>query len=99
MARLFPVLVRGARQVGVRLDTWGMDVLRQLRPYSHNPFLVLRPWGWWPWSVGGSAAPASRPLPAVAYDADRSRLPIGVTILWILLFFVVVALYGLAQEP
>jgi hypothetical protein len=35
----------------------------------------------------------------VVYDADRSRLPIGVTILWILVFFVVMALYGLTEEP
>jgi hypothetical protein len=40
-----------------------------------------------------------RRLPEVAYDADRSRLPIGVTILWILIFFVLMALYSLAQEP
>ena len=99
VARLFPVLVGGARQVGVRLEAWGVDVLRLLRPSLPNPLLALLMVSRWLRSVGGSAAPASRPRPAVAYDADRSRLPIGVTILWILLFFVVVALYGLAQEP
>jgi multicomponent Na+:H+ antiporter subunit D len=98
VARLFPILVGGARQVGSRLDTWGMDVLRRLRPYLHHPFLVLRTYGWWLRS-GGSASDTSRQRFEVEYDADRSRLPIGVTILWILLFFVIVALYGLAQEP
>jgi hypothetical protein len=70
-----------------------------LRPSIPNPLLILRVLGWWPRSVGGSASPASRRLPEVAYDADRSRFPIGVTILWILIFFVLMALYGLAQEP
>ena len=99
VARLFPVLVDGARQVGVCLETWGVDVLRLLRPALPNPFLVLLMVGEWLRSVGGSAAPAARWRPAAAYDADRSRLPIGVTILWILVFFVVMALYGLTEAP
>jgi multicomponent Na+:H+ antiporter subunit D len=98
-ARLFPLLVGGARQVGVRLETWSGDVLHLLRPSLPNPWLVLRIVGWRLWSVGGSAAPASHQRPEVMYNDDRSRLPIGVTILWILVFFVVMALYGLTEEP
>jgi hypothetical protein len=96
---LFPLLVGGARQVGVRLETWSGDVLHLLRPSLPNPWLVLRIVGWRLWSVGGSAAPASHQRPEVMYNDDRSRLPIGVTILWILVFFVVMALYGLTEEP
>ena len=95
IARLFAALVVGARQAGVHIETCGLSALRLLRQAVHHPMVVLRPFGRWPWSAGASVPPAARPWPEVVYDADRLRRPVGVTIFWILLFFVLVALYGL----
>ncbi len=97
LARLFPILVAGARQVGIHLNTWGLAELRRLWLYSQHPALVWRTLRHWPRSSGGAVPAASPPQPETGYDANHSRLPIGVTILWILLFFAMVALYGLIQ--
>jgi hypothetical protein len=98
LAHALPVLIQSARQAGLRLEAWGLALLRIIRPYVHNPFLMLRRLTGDPQHRSHSEARAAGTRPDVPYDADRYRLPIGRTILWVLLFFALLALYAWRRQ-
>jgi multicomponent Na+:H+ antiporter subunit D len=93
LAQYFPLLIAGARQVGQYLETRGLAWLRRLAPYFHNPFLVLSRVLGVAWPGQGKFSPTAVAATDLTYNEDRYRLPIGSTILWILIFFTLLTLY------
>jgi multicomponent Na+:H+ antiporter subunit D len=93
-AQLSAALISTARQIGLHLETRGLKLLRTARPYIQNPVLVLITYGY-PRNLWGQEQQRPRSaLTDMVYDEDRHRLPIGVTILWIVIFFTLLALYA-----
>jgi multicomponent Na+:H+ antiporter subunit D len=94
--------VAGARQIGMGLEGMRSSLLHHLLPYVQNPYLVMFKLGFWPRPIGGMQRHDS-PSPAqdarIPYDADTYRLPIGVTVLWIVICFTLAALYTLGRRP
>jgi hypothetical protein len=88
-----------ARQVGSGLEAARATLLRSLIPYVQNPFLALRTFGLW--SLPSARIPRASHLTADtdnAYDENTYRLPIGITVLWIVLCFTLAVLYALGCQ-
>ena len=91
---VFVHLIAFARRMGAELEGWGVGVLQALLPYARNPYLVpdrltgaplhLPP-------IADEASPGGA-TPALAYDENRYRLPIGATVMWIVVFLAGLAL-------
>jgi multicomponent Na+:H+ antiporter subunit D len=97
-AQLCAVFIDGARQIGTRLEAWGLALRRTIRPYWHNPVLVLIRFAGYPQNLwGGEQQHPSTTVTDAPYDEDHYRLPIGTTILWIMIFFTLLALYAWAR--
>ena len=71
-------LVSVARRTGSSLQASGLHLIARAGRYFENPFLVL----------GGKPTDPA----ALAYDEDRYRQPIGLTILWVVVFLALLAL-------
>ncbi len=79
----FNHMITSARQTGIRLENTRRQLLTSINPYLQNPFLPsLR--------LGFHAPRLTSDTP---YNADTHRLPIGATILWVLIFFALTVLY------
>jgi multicomponent Na+:H+ antiporter subunit D len=80
---LFNYMITSARQTGTRLESVGYHLLAIVNPYLQNPFLPsLR-----------LSFHTQRLTPTMPYNADTYRPPIGASILWVLIFFVLTVLY------
>jgi multicomponent Na+:H+ antiporter subunit D len=84
-------LIACARQIGGALESARIRVIRAILPYAHNPFLVLI-------KLGIKPTPSHQHA-NVTYDENTFRLPIGITVLWIVLCFALAVLYTLSQQP
>ncbi len=83
LRRVFNHLITSARQSGTRLENVRHDLLATINPYLQNPFLPsLR--------LGFRTQKLTSNTP---YNADTYRLPIGATILWVLIFFALTVFY------
>jgi multicomponent Na+:H+ antiporter subunit D len=80
---LFNYMITSARQTGIRLESVGYHLLAMVNSYLQNPFLPSLRLGFH----------TQRLTPAIPYNADTYRLPIGASILWVLIFFVLTVLY------
>jgi multicomponent Na+:H+ antiporter subunit D len=95
------VLIATARQTGALIESWRTALLRTMMPYVNNPFLLPIRLGLGPRPLanaqpGNPARQNTSPAPQGAnltYDENKFRLPIGVTIFWIVVFFASIALY------
>lgn len=76
-------IVTAARQTGDRLEAMRLHLLATLQPYLQNPFLPSLRLGLY----------TRRLTPSAPYNADTYRLPIGASILWVLVFFALTAIY------
>ena len=88
----FSGLIGLARRTGGALEGCRVSVLRMLLPYARNPYLVSG-------RLAGSAlrlpTPADEAAPEadrLAYDENLYRLPIGSTVMWIVVFLAGLAL-------
>jgi multicomponent Na+:H+ antiporter subunit D len=91
---LVPVLnalIASARQVGYSLEQRRTILLRAIIPYVQNPFLALARFGVGPRSETDHPGLLARV--DTTYDENKYRLPIGVTVFWIVVFFATMALY------
>ncbi|ETW98561.1 MAG: hypothetical protein ETSY1_18200 [Candidatus Entotheonella factor] len=80
---VFNYMITSARQIGIRLEQVRLHLLATLYPYLQNPFLPSLQLGL-----------QTRRLTAdTPYNADTHRLPIGATILWVLIFFALIVFY------
>ncbi|MGQ4808849.1 NAD(P)H-quinone oxidoreductase subunit 2, chloroplastic [Candidatus Entotheonellaceae bacterium PAL068K] len=83
-----------ARRLGASLEQARTTLLRGLIPYVQNPFLAWTRLG--PnWRVVTCPPALQAPADDLTYDENRYRLPIGVTVFWIVVFFASMALYTL----
>ena len=89
---VFAHLIALARQAGTVLEAARASVLQALLPYARNPYLV-------PDRLTG--VPLHLPLvdddalpdgDRLVYDENRYRLPIGATVMWIVVFLAGLAL-------
>jgi multicomponent Na+:H+ antiporter subunit D len=95
LAQLLTACIGGARQIGGRLEAWSLAVLHTLRPYWQNPVLVLIRFAGYPPNLWAREQQCTSSASTdVAYDEDYYRQPIGVTILWVVSFFALLALYS-----
>ena len=94
----FGRLIDLARRTGAALEDGRVSFLRALLPYARNPYLV-------PDSLARSAlrlplvdeaAPAGDRR---AYDENLYRLPIGATVMWIVVFLAGLALTAFVAGP
>ena len=91
---VFAHLIVLTRQAGTVLEAFRARVLQALLPYARNPYLVpdrltgtplhLPP-------IADKASPGGA-MPALTYDENRYRLPIGATVMWIVVFLAGLAL-------
>jgi multicomponent Na+:H+ antiporter subunit D len=103
LAQGMAVLIATARQVGTLLESSRAALLQTIMPYLRNPSLLLTrldlhlptlpgaPFRNRAWQNPASLRQTNQPV----YDAQTFRLPIGITILWIVVFFASVVLYTL----
>ena len=83
---VFTRFIALARRTGGALEDCRTGVLRALLPYARNPYLVTET------LIGGPLPPVhgTEPLPpdadGLSYDENRYRLPIGATVMWIVVF-------------
>lgn len=96
LASTVAALVAGAKGIGTGLERSRTVALRAIMPYAVNPFLLIRRFGLEPRprpsrEDGGSTRARRERL---VYDENLYRLPIGVTVFWIVVFFVAIALYA-----
>jgi hypothetical protein len=87
----FNALIATARQAGIAIEQGRSALLRTVIPYFQNPFLAWK-------QLGLNHHPVTSPREMsepddMAYDENRYRLPIGVTVFWIVVFFAGMALY------
>lgn len=83
LRHVFNHFIASARQTGTRLEQVRLRLLATLNPYLQNPFLLSLRLGFY----------TQRFTLSAPYHADTHRLPIGATILWVLIFFALVVLY------
>jgi multicomponent Na+:H+ antiporter subunit D len=76
-----------ARQAGAALEATRLSLNRFLTPYLQNPFWLFMQFGLAPPSAN------STPPPPMAYNENTYRLPIGATVLWIVVCFSLAVLY------
>lgn len=79
----FNHMITAARQTGSWLENARRHLLTTLEPYLQNPFLPSLRLGFYTRGL----------TPTTPYNADTYRLPIGATILWVLIFFALTVLY------
>ena len=94
-------LVALSGQIGAALEGFRIGLLRSVIPYFHNPFLVLIRLGLGPHPrvhAEDTAPHAFEQDTAIPYDTNAYRLPIGMTVLWILIGFALVVLYVLGRR-
>ena len=82
----FALLIAFARRAGTNLEAYRVGVLQALLPYARNPYLV-------PGRLVGDPLPVVHGTDQVPpdgdrllYDENRYRLPIGATVMWIVVF-------------
>jgi hypothetical protein len=97
-AQLCAVCIAGVRQAGAGLEAWGLALRRTIRPYWQNPVLVLIKLVGYPQNLwGGEQQHPANVSTNAPYDEDHYRRPIGATILGIVIFFTLLALYAGAK--
>lgn len=83
LRQVFNHIILFARQSGSKLEQARLHMLDVINPYLQNPFLPsLR--------LGFHTQRLSSNTP---YNADTHRLPLGATILWVLIFFALTVFY------
>jgi len=85
-------LVAGAGRTGASLQAAGLDAVRRMTVYAANPFLVVSRAGLEPVVSAVLGTPRLDRREAAHYDENVSRLPIGVTVFWVVVGFSVLAL-------
>ena len=90
-------LIVSAQRIGATLEQKRIVALEAVTPYIQNPFLVLQRIGFTPSRISLSQPDGvtSQTPNHTAYDENTYRLPIGVTVFWIVVFFACMALYTL----
>ena len=89
---VFAHLIALASRVGVVLEGYRVDVLQALMPYARNPYLVPDRLTGAPLHLPPVADEASPDDARLVYDENRYRLPIGATVMWIVIFLAGLAL-------
>ena len=80
-------IISNARQVGYRLETSRLGLLIWLTPLLRNPFWLLMRLGLRPTATSDTIETE------IAYNENTYRLPIGSTVLWIVVCFSLAVLY------
>ncbi len=91
LVTLLNALISTARRAGAALEQDRTAILNTVIPYFQNPFLVLQRMGLTRRQPGPGSSAAER----TAYDENAYRLPIGMTVFWIVIFFACMSLYNL----
>lgn len=94
LASAFTALITVSRQTGSAIEQGRAAFLGAVIPYFQNPFLMSTWLGTRGREANGMRAHVSGPDNTL-YDENRFRLPIGVTVFWIVVFFAGIALYSL----
>ena len=89
---VFGRLIAIARLTGGKLEDCRTGVTRALLPYVRNPYLVPDRLAGSPLRLPTLAGEAARNGDGLAYDENRYRLPIGATVMWIVVFLAGLAL-------
>ena len=89
---VFAHLIALASRVGVVLEGYRVGVLQALLPYVRNPYLVPDRLTGAPLHLPSVADRASPDDARLVYDENRYRLPIGATVMWIVIFLAGLAL-------
>lgn len=91
-------MILAAQRFGAAVEASRIAVLQAILPYLRNPYLLVI-------KIVGPQQHVERILSGdpllqhhLVYDANRYRLPIGVTIFWIMVFFALAALYALGRH-
>jgi multicomponent Na+:H+ antiporter subunit D len=83
----FDLVISMSRQAGATLEAMRLSLNRFLTPYLRNPFRLLMQFGLPP------PSPNSTSQTPMAYNENTYRLPIGATVLWIVVCFSLAVLY------
>jgi hypothetical protein len=83
----FDRVVSLSQQAGATLEAMRLSLNRFLTPYLRNPFRLFMQFGLPP------PSPNSTSQPPMAYNENTYRLPIGATVLWIVVCFSLAVLY------
>jgi multicomponent Na+:H+ antiporter subunit D len=83
----FNLVISMSRQAGATLEAMRLSLNRFLTPYLRNPFRLLMQFGLPP------PSPNSTSQTPMAYNENTYRLPIGATVLWIVVCFSLAVLY------
>jgi multicomponent Na+:H+ antiporter subunit D len=83
----FDRVVSLSQQAGAALEAMRLSLNRFLTPYLRNPFRLFMQFGLPP------PPPNSTSQPPMAYNENTYRLPIGATVLWIVVCFSLAVLY------
>lgn len=97
----FNAVVAVARQFGMVIEGLRISLIRYAMPYFQNPFLALLRLGLGPRLLAKSQLSHSRSPEQEAdlvYNENTYRLPIGVTVLWIVICFTLAVLYSLGRQ-
>lgn len=89
---VFAHLIAIARRTGAALEDWRTGVLQALLPYARNPYLVPDRLTGAPLHLPPLADEALPDGERLVYDENRYRLPIGATVMWIVVFLAGLAL-------
>ena len=85
-------LIAFARRAGTTLEDFRLGLLQALLPYARNPYLVPDRLTGAPLHLPPLVDEASPGDDRLVYDENRYRLPIGVTVMWIVVFLAGLAL-------
>lgn len=88
----FAHLIALARQVGTVLEASRLNVVQALMPYARNPYLVPDRLTGAPLHLPPLADESLPQGDRLVYDENRYRLPIGATVMWIVVFLAGLAL-------
>lgn len=95
----FSRLIAIARVTGGVLEDSRTSVTRALLPYARNPYLVPDRLAGSPPHLPMAAGEAAPNGEGLAYDENRYRLPIGATVMWIVVFLAGLALAAFVAAP
>lgn len=89
---VFEHLIALARQVGAALESSRISVVQAMMPYARNPYLVSDRLSGTPLHLPSRDDESLPEDASLVYDENRYRLPIGATVMWIVVFLAGLAL-------
>ena len=95
----FSRLIAAARLTGGVLEDCRTGITRAVLPYARNPYLVPDRLAGSPLPLPPAAGEAAPDGDGLAYDENRYRLPIGATVMWIVVFLAGLALAAFVAAP